>query len=223
MTGASHSSVKRYRELARNPHKNGLERELLLDGPHLLFEARKSGLPIESAAFEQDALADPSIRNARGTARRRRRGCVHRVAENARHDEPRADACRRRRHRASHGADAGRCARIPMRARRRRARCSGSGECRRHHAHGRSRRRHGVRRDCSDSGPLRLEGPARIDGKCAAIADRAGRHRRRALRLAKERHRDQRARATRRRPVVRCRLQKAFGARARQRRSWPVA
>jgi len=62
MTGASHSSVKRYRELARNPHKNGHERELLLDGPHLLFEARKSGLPIESAAFEQDALVDPAIR-----------------------------------------------------------------------------------------------------------------------------------------------------------------
>ena len=62
MTGASHSSVKRYRELARNPHKNGHERELLLDGPHLLFEARKSGLPIESAAFEQDALADASVR-----------------------------------------------------------------------------------------------------------------------------------------------------------------
>ena len=62
MTGASHSSVKRYRELARNSPKNGLERELLLDGPHLLFEARKSGLSIESAAFEQDTLADPSIR-----------------------------------------------------------------------------------------------------------------------------------------------------------------
>ena len=61
MTGASHSSVKRYRELARNSPKNGRERELLLDGPHLLFEARKSGLPIESAAFTQDALADPSI------------------------------------------------------------------------------------------------------------------------------------------------------------------
>jgi RNA methyltransferase, TrmH family len=62
MTGASHSSVKRYRELARHSPKNGLERELLLDGPHLLFEARKSGLPIESAAFEQDAFADPSVR-----------------------------------------------------------------------------------------------------------------------------------------------------------------
>ena len=62
MTGASHSSVKRYRELARNSPTNGLERELLLDGPHLLFEARQSGLSIESAAFEQDALNDPAIR-----------------------------------------------------------------------------------------------------------------------------------------------------------------
>jgi RNA methyltransferase, TrmH family len=62
MTGAPHSSVKRYRELARNSHKNGIERELLLDGPHLLFEARKSGLHIESAAFEQAALDDPEIK-----------------------------------------------------------------------------------------------------------------------------------------------------------------
>lgn len=62
MTGAPHSSVKRYRELARNPPKNGLERELLLDGPHLLFEARKSGLSIESAAFEQDAFNDPAVK-----------------------------------------------------------------------------------------------------------------------------------------------------------------
>jgi RNA methyltransferase, TrmH family len=62
MTGASHSSVKRYRELARHSLKNGHERELLLDGPHLLVEARKSGLTIESAAFEHDALADPAVR-----------------------------------------------------------------------------------------------------------------------------------------------------------------
>ena len=62
MTGASHSSVKRYRELARNSPTNGLERELLLDGPHLLFEAHKSGVSIESAAFEQDALNDPAMR-----------------------------------------------------------------------------------------------------------------------------------------------------------------
>jgi TrmH family RNA methyltransferase len=61
MTGASHSSVKRYRELARNPPTNGLDRELLLDGPHLLIEARKSGIPIESAAFEQDAFNDPAL------------------------------------------------------------------------------------------------------------------------------------------------------------------
>ncbi len=62
MTGASHSSVKRYRELARNPPTNGLERELLLDGPHLLFEAHRSGVVIESAAFEQDAFNEPAIR-----------------------------------------------------------------------------------------------------------------------------------------------------------------
>src|SRR5688500_16698199 len=62
MTGASHSSVKRYRELARNPAQNGPERELLLDGSHLLFEARTSGLFIESAAFEHNALTDPTLR-----------------------------------------------------------------------------------------------------------------------------------------------------------------
>jgi TrmH family RNA methyltransferase len=62
MTGASHSSVKRYRELARNSHTNGLERELLLDGAHLLIEAHKSRLPIESAAFEQAALDDPETK-----------------------------------------------------------------------------------------------------------------------------------------------------------------
>jgi TrmH family RNA methyltransferase len=62
MTGASHSSVKRYRELARHPPRNGLERDLLLDGLHLLVEARKSGLAIESAAFEHDFLNDASVR-----------------------------------------------------------------------------------------------------------------------------------------------------------------
>jgi TrmH family RNA methyltransferase len=62
MTGAPHSSVKRYRELARHPSKNGLQRELLLDGAHLVFEARKSGLTIETAAFENDMFDDPSIR-----------------------------------------------------------------------------------------------------------------------------------------------------------------
>jgi TrmH family RNA methyltransferase len=62
MTGASHSSVKRYRDLARNSPTNGPERELLLDGPHLLFEAHKSGLRIESAAFGRDALNDPAMK-----------------------------------------------------------------------------------------------------------------------------------------------------------------
>ncbi len=62
MPGAPHSSVKRYRELARNPPKHGLERELLLDGPHLLSEARKSGLTVESAAFEPEMFNEPSMR-----------------------------------------------------------------------------------------------------------------------------------------------------------------
>jgi TrmH family RNA methyltransferase len=62
MTGAPHSSVKRYRELARHPPKNGPERELLLEGTHLLFEARRSGLTVESAAFEQELFEDPSVR-----------------------------------------------------------------------------------------------------------------------------------------------------------------
>jgi len=62
MTGAPHSSVKRYRELARTPTQNGRERELLLDGTHLLFEARASGLAVDSAAFQHDTLNDPSVR-----------------------------------------------------------------------------------------------------------------------------------------------------------------
>jgi RNA methyltransferase, TrmH family len=62
MTGAPHSSVKRYRELARNLTQNGSGHELLLDGAHLLFEARTSGVTVESAAFQHDALDDPSLR-----------------------------------------------------------------------------------------------------------------------------------------------------------------
>jgi TrmH family RNA methyltransferase len=62
MTGAPHSSVKRYRELARHSITHDAERELLLDGVHLLREARASGLAVDSAAFEHDALTDPSLR-----------------------------------------------------------------------------------------------------------------------------------------------------------------
>jgi TrmH family RNA methyltransferase len=35
---------------------------MLLDGPHLLLEAQRSGLSIESAAFEQDAFNDPAVK-----------------------------------------------------------------------------------------------------------------------------------------------------------------
>jgi RNA methyltransferase, TrmH family len=59
MTGAvtrQHSSVQRYRALARSPAGVGLQRELLLDGLHLLSEAHTSGVRIETAAFEHAAL-----------------------------------------------------------------------------------------------------------------------------------------------------------------------
>jgi RNA methyltransferase, TrmH family len=62
MTGAPNSSVKRYRELARNAPQNGLEREILLDGLHLLFEAQSSGIAIDDAAFEAAAFGDVSVR-----------------------------------------------------------------------------------------------------------------------------------------------------------------
>ena len=65
MTGAvtrQHSSVRRYRELARIPAGNGADRELLLDGLHLLSEAHASGIAVETAAFEHAALDDSQTR-----------------------------------------------------------------------------------------------------------------------------------------------------------------
>jgi RNA methyltransferase, TrmH family len=65
MAGAvarQHSSVKRYRELARTPPLRSLDRELLLDGVHLLIEAHASRIPIETAAFDQAALKQPAVR-----------------------------------------------------------------------------------------------------------------------------------------------------------------
>ena len=65
MTGAvtrQHSSVKRFRDAARPAASNGLERELLLDGLHLLSEAYSSGISVEIAAFEHAALEDPTAR-----------------------------------------------------------------------------------------------------------------------------------------------------------------
>jgi TrmH family RNA methyltransferase len=70
MTGAvtrQHSSVKRYRALAASSGGHSLDRELLLDGVHLLAEAHASGLHIDTAAFERAALDHPE---ARGLAER---------------------------------------------------------------------------------------------------------------------------------------------------------
>jgi TrmH family RNA methyltransferase len=57
-----HSSVRRFRELARAPVDNGCDREVLLDGVHLLAEAHASGIEIEVAAFQHDALSRPEVR-----------------------------------------------------------------------------------------------------------------------------------------------------------------
>lgn len=53
---APRRAVQRYRELARSSTKDGGEREILLDGIHLLLEAHASGVPIESAAFDHHLL-----------------------------------------------------------------------------------------------------------------------------------------------------------------------
>ena len=151
MTGASHSSVKRYRELARNSPTNGLERELLLDGPHLLFEAHKSRLTIESAAFDEDILNDPETKK---------------LAEQLLADGADVFIVSRKtlesmspvRTPAGVIGEAGRTfpsltgALFHERAGRRRAYVQDR-ERRRHHAHGRGGRSDRVRRDGIDSGP----------------------------------------------------------------------
>jgi TrmH family RNA methyltransferase len=66
MTGAvtrQHSSVKRYRELAHAPGGNGLNREVLLDGVHLLSEALSSGVHVDAAAFDHAVLDQPEARS----------------------------------------------------------------------------------------------------------------------------------------------------------------
>lgn len=57
-----HASVKRYRDLARASAAGDLDREVLLDGLHLLIEAHASGIPVETAAFEHATLDDPTAR-----------------------------------------------------------------------------------------------------------------------------------------------------------------
>src|SRR6476469_7843823 len=66
MTGAvtrQHSSVRRFRDAARSAAVNGFDRELLLDGLHLLSEAHASGIHVEIAAFEHAALDDADARS----------------------------------------------------------------------------------------------------------------------------------------------------------------
>jgi len=65
MTGAAArqpSNVKRFRDIVRISGGNGLDRELLLDGEHLLFEAHSAGATIEIAAFEHAVLEQPRVR-----------------------------------------------------------------------------------------------------------------------------------------------------------------
>jgi TrmH family RNA methyltransferase len=60
---APRRAVQRYRMLARGSTSDGVEREILLDGLHLLFEAHASGISIDSAAFEEPVLARQSVRS----------------------------------------------------------------------------------------------------------------------------------------------------------------
>lgn len=59
---APRRAVQRYRDLARGSSKNGLEREVLLDGINLLREAYASGIRIESAAFDHHLLDERPAR-----------------------------------------------------------------------------------------------------------------------------------------------------------------
>ena len=59
---APRRAVQRYRELARSSAKDGVEREILLDGIHLLSAAYASGIPIESAAFDHHLLDARPVR-----------------------------------------------------------------------------------------------------------------------------------------------------------------
>ncbi len=139
MTGAPHSSVKRYRDLARNPPQKRTRTRAA---------ARRCSSAVRSARFrscgrERRIPARRARRSARSnsgrTTRRRRRRRVHRFQKNAGVDEPGEDTYGRRRASPAEStqtleAVTGRFSAAP----RRRARCSGSRQRGRHHAHGRS-------------------------------------------------------------------------------------
>ena len=148
MTGASHSSVKRYRELARNSPTNGLERELLLDGPHLLFEAHESGVADRKRRVRTGRL-ERSVRFATLAEQLLADGAdvfivSRKTLESMSPVRSPSGAVGIARRTLPSLTDALASA---ERAGRRRPRCSGSGQRRRHHADCGSRGRDGVRRD----------------------------------------------------------------------------
>lgn len=61
ISSRQNSSVQRYRTLAREHAQDDQERRLLLEGLHLLKEARAAGLAIDSAAFAREMLASSDV------------------------------------------------------------------------------------------------------------------------------------------------------------------
>ena len=56
VSSRQHPLVARFRDAARRPGDT-----ILLDGPHLVAEALASGVVVEVAAFQRDALGDPEL------------------------------------------------------------------------------------------------------------------------------------------------------------------
>ena len=56
VSSRQHPLVARFRDAARRPGDT-----ILLDGPHLVAEALASGIVVEVAAFQRDALGDPEL------------------------------------------------------------------------------------------------------------------------------------------------------------------
>ena len=194
MTGASHSSVKRYRELARNSPQKRTRTRAAARRPASAVRGAQVGLDDRERGVRA-GRARRSVRCARWRSSSSADGAdVFIVSRKTLESmSPVQDASRRRRHRAALAAVAGRCARVPRTplvvvAHDVQDPGNVGGIMRTAEAAGAT----AFIATAVDGGSARLEGAARLDGKRAATADRARRDRRRARRSRTARHRDQR-------------------------------